>query len=384
MSAASPNDGPASPPVAAAEPHHSFVERFPWLRRHVWGFLSVLLALVGAGAVACLYYPQLLTMERLRDLYPVAVIRVLIYVVLFAAIALGAIGVFFSSQPRRGLLGMLIASGALALGGGSVPVGEHPDTRIYFGLDWLVLNVIFYSIVFVPLERWFPLRAYESFVKPEWWNNLAYFVVNSIFIQAITYLATGPAHLVERWVHLPPWANAVSLPVQFLLIVVVADLLQYWTHRAYHEVPFLWRLHRVHHSVRRLDWLAGSRLHLGEILATRGTIFAGIYLMGFDERAFGAYLAFVALHATFIHSNLRWRFPAVERWFVTARYHHFHHSSEDEAIDRNYAVHLPVLDRLFGTFFLPADGRWPKSYGLAGGETVPGGYVGQFFSAFRK
>jgi sterol desaturase/sphingolipid hydroxylase (fatty acid hydroxylase superfamily) len=54
-----------------------------------------------------------------------------------------------------------------------------------------------------------------------------------------------------------------------------------------------------------------------------------------------------------------------------------------EAIDKNFAVHLPVLDWLFGTFHLPKD-RWPASYGLAQGETVPDGYLRQFAYPFRS
>ena len=55
-------------------------------------------------------------------------------------------------------------------------------------------------------------------------------------------------------------------------VLLVADLVQYWTHRAYHEVPFLWRFHAVHHSAEYMDWMAGSRLHLFELLTTRVSI----------------------------------------------------------------------------------------------------------------
>ena len=57
--------------------------------------------------------------------------------------------------------------------------------------------------------------------------------------------------------------------LELFLAVLVADLVQYAAHRAYHEVPFLWRIHAVHHSTRTLDWLAGSRLHIVELLITR-------------------------------------------------------------------------------------------------------------------
>ena len=61
---------------------------------------------------------------------------------------------------------------------------------------------------------------------------------------------------------MPVWA-------QFLLAVFFADLAQALLHRAYHKSPWLWRFHAVHHSSRHMDWLAGSRMHIVEILLTR-------------------------------------------------------------------------------------------------------------------
>ena len=62
-------------------------------------------------------------------------------------------------------------------------------------------------------------------------------------------------------------------------MILVADLVQYWTHRAYHEVPALWRLHAVHHSVKSMDWLAGSRQHILELILTRTLVLAPIFVL---------------------------------------------------------------------------------------------------------
>src|SRR5690606_17877607 len=61
------------------------------------------------------------------------------------------------------------------------------------------------------------------------------------------------------------------LALQFLGCVLVADLTQYGIHRAFHRVPWLWRFHAVHHSVETMDWIAGSRLHLVDVIVTRGS-----------------------------------------------------------------------------------------------------------------
>jgi hypothetical protein len=88
-------------------------------------------------------------------------------------------------------------------------------------------------------------------------------------------------------------------------ILVVADLTQYWVHRLFHTIPLLWRFHAVHHSAESMDWLAGARIHFVDIAVTRGISYIPIYLLGFAEAPFFAYIVFVSVQATFIHSNLR-------------------------------------------------------------------------------
>jgi lathosterol oxidase len=107
-----------------------------------------------------------------------------------------------------------------------------------------------------------------------------------------------------------------------------------------------------------------------------------IYLLGFSEAPLFAYVAFVSIQATFIHANVRFRFGPLAWVVATPQFHHWHHGAEPEAIDKNFAVHLPVLDWLFGTFHLPKD-RWPASYGLTQDQTVPEGYVRQFAHPFQ-
>jgi lathosterol oxidase len=85
---------------------------------------------------------------------------------------------------------------------------------------------------------------------------------------------------------------------------------------------------------------------------------------------------FVSFHAVFIHANFGARLRWLEPFLVTPRIHHFHHAREAEAVDTNFAVHLPFLDRVFGTRYLPED-RWPVAYGIDGGEVPPEGWLRQ-------
>ncbi len=172
----------------------------------------------------------------------------------------------------------------------------------------------------------------------------------------------------------------LPVPLQLLLILVAADVTQYWLHRGFHELPVLWRFHRVHHSSEVVDWLAGSRLHLVDVVVTRGLVLLPIAVLGFAPAAVYAYLTFVSLHAVFIHANFRPRAGVLERWLVMPHFHHWHHAAEPEAVNRNYAVHLPWLDRLLGTAYEPAG--WPRAYGLTDGR-APEGVVAQLAWPFR-
>jgi sterol desaturase/sphingolipid hydroxylase (fatty acid hydroxylase superfamily) len=104
--------------------------------------------------------------------------------------------------------------------------------------------------------------------------------------------------------------------------------------------------------------------------------------LGFADGPLFAYLVVVSAQATFIHANVRFDFGWL-RWIVaTPQFHHWHHAAEPQAVDKNFAVHVPVLDVIFGTAYLPP--RWPSAYGLAHGGDPPAGYVRQFLWPFRS
>jgi sterol desaturase/sphingolipid hydroxylase (fatty acid hydroxylase superfamily) len=129
-----------------------------------------------------------------------------------------------------------------------------------------------------------------------------------------------------------------------------------------------------------MDWLAGSRLHLVDIVVTRGLTFVPIYVLGFAHVPVYAYLLFVSFQAVLIHANVAWRFGILRYVLATPRYHHWHHSAD--RVDVNFAVHLPVIDAAFGAFYLPGS-RWPAVYGVRD-DPVPEGYWAQLALRFRR
>jgi len=235
------------------------------------------------------------------------------------------------------------------------------------------------GIIFIPFERIFPRRVDQSIFREEWREDLFYYFVSSMMVQILTFLTFAPAQSILSVTSLSAvrvWVGELPFFVQFIAIMFLTDFMQYWVHRAFHRIPWLWHFHAVHHSARSMDWMAGARMHFLEILALRSVTVIPMFVLGFTETAMHAYIFLVYLYSTFIHANLSWRFPLIERFLVTPRFHHWHHGLEKEAIDVNFAIHFPLLDRLFGTYFLPQD-RWPEGYGIQG-HPVPQGYLAQF------
>jgi lathosterol oxidase len=309
----------------------------------------------------------------------------MLHVVLVGGFVLGIVSLTLRCNKALGTVAVSATLAAALLGGSQVPIESGGRTGLFLGLDWFLLNLMLYSAVFVPVERWFARLPGQPLFRDTWPTDFSYFFVSAILVQVTTLLTLRPAMVLFDWARVPAvQATVQALPWvgQFLLMVLVSDLTQYWVHRAFHAVPFLWRFHAVHHSAEQMDWLAGSRLHLLDIAVTRGLTYVPIYVLGFAESPLVAYLIFVSAQATFIHANVRFEWRWLQWILATPRFHHWHHASEPEAVDINFAVHLPVLDVLFGTAYLPD--RWPSAYGIAHGARAPRGYVRQFLWPFRR
>jgi lathosterol oxidase len=175
--------------------------------------------------------------------------------------------------------------------------------------------------------------------------------------------------------------QSLPLLVQVGLIILCADLVLYWEHRAFHEVAGLWPIHAVHHSIEHLDWLAGSRGHFIQVFSERATVMIPLYLLGADQQALNIYVAFAALQAILIHCNVAIPFGPLKYLFVTPQFHHWHHSSEKPAIDTNYSAHTVIFDRLFGTYHFPK-AHWPADYGTT--VRLPRTVLGQPLYPFKS
>ena len=187
-----------------------------------------------------------------------------------------------------------------------------------------------------------------------WLHNLSLVVVATFCIRlTFPLLAVDVALLAESrgWgllnqFDLSAW---ISIP----LTVVVLDLVIYFQHRIFHAVPWLWRLHMVHHADPEIDVTTGGRFHPFEIMLSMLIKMAVTLAIG--ANAVGVIVFEVLLNATsmFNHGNLA--LPAtIDRLLraavVTPDMHRVHHSVRREETNSNFGFNVPWWDRLFGTY----------------------------------
>ena len=351
------------------------------------GFIGLALALLGLATVLCFWYPTWLTVQDTREFYGqhLTAIRIVLQLVLISAFVLGITSAMLRTSWMLGFTTVSIVLLATLMGGSQATAKTVAGGDIYLGLDFFLLNLIFLGVLFIPIERLLK-KVDQPILRYEWREDLLYFLISTLFVQTLTFLTLAPSLVALA---ATGWADEIRraiasqpLVLQFLEIMFLTDLVQYWFHRFFHKIPSLWNFHAVHHSTQAMDWLAGSRMHVVEVILLRSVTTLPMYVMGFAEPALYAYIFFVYLLSVFIHANIRLPFGWLQYVIATPRFHHWHHGLEEEAIDKNFAIHFPMIDMAFGTFHMPGD-RWPEGYGV-GGHPVPKGFVKQFFYPFKK
>lgn len=344
----------------------------------VSGVIALGLALLCLLAVLAFHFPEYLTTPELRKQYSVDVLRQVMLGALLVSGGLALANIIFGRSRWLSATALLVVVAVTALGGNRVPVGDFPVNTPYIGMDWFILDLLGSTMIFVLIEKLFPLYKGQPVFRIEWQTDLTHFVVNHFLVGLTLLIVNYLIHRVFGWAIYPPLQALIQgLPfaVELFACLLVADLVQYWTHRAYHEVPYLWRFHAVHHSTRVMDWMAGSRLHLLEVVATRVSILGALYVLGFSKGVLDAYIVIVGFQAVFNHANVSLPWGPLKYVLVTPDFHHWHHSSDRAALDRNYAAHFAFLDYLFGTA-VNTDRTFPEKYGVLG-DYMPAGFVKQ-------
>lgn len=185
---------------------------------------------------------------------------------------------------------------------------------------------------------------------------------------------------VELGRPLPLWPHRWPAPAQALLMVLTADLLRYWLHRAAHRYELLWRLHAVHHAPKRLYAINVARFHPLEKTLQFVLDALPFLSLGVGPDVLALYFVFYAINGFYQHSNCDIRLGPLNYVISGPELHRWHHSVNARESNNNYGNNLIVWDLLFGTYFRPRD-REVGRLGLVN-RRYPQGFVAQLGTPF--
>ncbi|SET43182.1 Sterol desaturase/sphingolipid hydroxylase, fatty acid hydroxylase superfamily [Marinobacter segnicrescens] len=220
-----------------------------------------------------------------------------------------------------------------------------------------VIQFGFFLSVLVTMALWevFAARRPQAVGRrTRWPANLMIVVLDTLAVRVLFPVAAVGAALMASengWGLL----NLVALPawVSVVLAVLMLDAAIYFQHRVFHAVPWLWRLHRMHHADLEFDVTTALRFHPVEIVLSMMIKVAIVVLLGAPVLAVLIFEVLLNATAMFNHGNVRlplW----LDKWLrlivVTPDMHRVHHSIIRRETDSNFGFNLPWWDRLFGTY----------------------------------
>ena len=258
----------------------------------------------------------------------------------------------------------------------------------------LTIGLLALSAVFWLIERERPSQPGQRRTAVDTRTDVVYWFFTPLATRAATRVALGIVfalvavsqgltfdHLRQSIATRQTWASALPPLLQIPLILLIADILAYWTHRVFHG-RWLWPFHAIHHSSRTVDWLSSVRLHPVNDAVARIVQVLPLYWLGFNGLVLAGIVPLLTFYALFLHANVSWTFGPLRYVVASPAFHRWHHTSEEEGLDKNFSGLFPFIDLAFGTFYLPPD-RQPQRFGIVG-DDVPDGLVGQLLYPFRS
>jgi sterol desaturase/sphingolipid hydroxylase (fatty acid hydroxylase superfamily) len=255
---------------------------------------------------------------------------------------------------------------------------------------WLIgLSLFVYA-----LERLFPWRKQQAGIREDFWLDAFYMFFNFFLFSLIGFAAVSnvAVQAFNDFLGLFGITNLVALNIQsaprwaqFLTLFLVRDFVQWNTHRLLHKVPFLWQIHKVHHSVREMGFAAHLRYHFGETIVYRSIEYLPLAMIGFGIQDFLLVHLFTLFIGHLNHANIYLPLGPLKYIFNNPQMHIWHHAYElpKGKSGVNFGISLSLWDYLFGTVWVPKDGRDIK-LGFEEVDNYPHGFFEQMVQPFKE
>lgn len=270
-------------------------------------------------------------------------------------------------------------------------IGEitHPSWHNYF---YMLIGV---SLAVWLLEIIFPWRKNQSIFRKDFWLDTFYMFFNFFLFSLVMYnaLSNVAVELFNQFLGLFGITNMVAIQiqnspiwVQFLIMFVVADFIQWWVHVMLHRVPWLWKFHKVHHSVVEMGFAAHLRYHWMETIVYKSILYIPLTMIGFGIDDFFLLHSLTVLIGHLNHANIPLTYGPFKYVLNNPAMHIWHHAKTMPAnhpYGINYGISLSIWDYLFKTAHIPHSGR-DIELGFSDIEEYPEHFVQQMAEPFKE
>jgi len=234
-------------------------------------------------------------------------------------------------------------------------------------IETTTIILICWIIFIITWERISPYREGLPFFREGFWTDLVWYtVIQSYFLKILIFAYIIPS--IQSFIHWHGFAffRSWSIAEQVLFFLVTHDLYIYLFHRLQHSSKILWRTHEAHHSGKEVDFLAGSRSHVVEIIINQTIEFAPIVIMGAHPEVIPIKALLDAMFGMFIHANINVKLGKVKYFFNSPELHLWHHANYHEVFHANFSTKFAIWDYLFGTVYDPGHkpGDLRENWGL--------------------
>ncbi|MFC4874642.1 sterol desaturase family protein [Negadavirga shengliensis] len=264
----------------------------------------------------------------------------------------------------------------------------YPSWKNYF---WWLLGL---SLTVWLLELVFPWRKKQPIFRKDFWLDGFYMFFNFFLFSLIAYNAISnvAVEAFNDFLALFGITNLVAIEVnswpkwgQLLLLFVLADFIQWNVHRLLHRVPALWEYHKVHHSVEQMGFAAHLRFHWMETILYKSAQYVPLAMIGFGLEDFFLVHIFTTAIGHLNHANLRITYGPLKYVLNNPIMHIWHHAKKlpEGSYGVNYGLTLSIWDYLFGTAYIPHEGR-DEPLGFDGVEDFPKGFWQQVTYPFIR
>ncbi len=256
----------------------------------------------------------------------------------------------------------------------------------------------FYGLLVISLLIWglevaFPWRKKQAIIRKDFWMDGFYMYFNFFVFNIIIYGVYGILEVLFSDLGIQMYSitlfNLSELPIwlSLFLFFILNDFVQWFTHVLLHRYKFLWRFHRVHHSVEEMGFAAHLRYHWMENLFYKPLKTLIVMLLGGfqPEMAFTVHF-FSILIGHLNHANVRITWGPLKYIFNNSVMHLYHHAKDlpqEKSSGVNFGISLSIWDYLFKTNYIPQDQDGSYELGFEGVSQFPKHFFKQLVSGFR-